>query len=794
MEFEDDDFSYMEYSQSAQIIKPMGRSEVKVLSDVKNPLSVDVSVPNPTPMLMDLGPKIREIIKEIPDDIYYDPDELAPEVKKSFDFIVDGFSKILTYKYEPLPSRERQTQMAKAMVVPEVAFINNELGKMPGHKQVLLVGNGARKDLRRLDQSKISYTPTVVCTSEIVAKEIRKVNAKISLFRGTLPEAYEAGFLYGKKFDGVICNLSMHYCLGTHRSPEFVQIIDKVLAAGGVMYGSYIDIPTLKAVNFAKVTQYGHGALYLGEKMGAVIHGERVVRALAQVSMGGVVFNDPIIELDDVYNLFEVNSRLETNVYTGTDLITGATERGPIYYTAGKFNHVVSRPELGLLRCVIAHRPAKPLDVPCGYAPTPRIMKAKDIDSMMYAVDSVSFNKGRPCRASDLMYLDANSTWVGVKHNGVAAKGIYKQGAFRVLCEDDTYYKVEGYTGTCPHTFVVQLEVVRKDGKPFFIATDVLLAVWGQSGNFISRWRWLQRICQNYKMPFALQNWHVFEPNNSLMALMMDEKLEGIVLQSLMAQPSLIVGHRGSAVYVKRVWTKDVVENGKIVEVTMDGVYVRDRPDKKEPNPRHVLDALAHAITYNQMLAYTFSKFVGILGGSWVRLHMYLTGYYPPENWPDAELLMFYQHRNDAIMRFMTVKNNPEYLRCIVNEIIRRAPRVKKESFEINQGTYTSDPIFGDERDAFAENTADEIMHVESEYLDHKDNNQPLPLRNINFDVLPEAVRDRGLATYPKLYHDEEDFNSYLKDLDDSGSDILWYQRVDLDEVGIFSRPYTYGK
>jgi len=455
--------------------------------------------------------------------------------------------------------------------------------------------------------------------------------------------------------------------------------LDQCLLPGGIVYGSFLDVETIKAVNLAKVAQYGHSIMYLGDNYDSLYYGCKPNRCIAKVSVGGKTFLDPVLEVADVYKIMELGDTIQCNVYTGDEIVRGSTDRGPLYPPPTGFQGVISRTELGLLRCVVMHKERIAHPMSFGVSPTPCVMQKSSMDGVAMIGLSVDYNKGKPAIPSDLLYLDAGTTWIAEKHDGIMGKGVYRQGVFRAVMEDGQVYKIKGFNGVCPISFVIQIEKVGDE----FIATDVLSPPWGQTGSFLSRWRWLEKIYAKYNFPFCLQKWYEYAPTYGLMLLLMGAK-EGVVLQSIMPPPGFVKGKAGSARYLKRVYTKDVRLGDKIVEVDATGSIIRERPDKTKPNTQKQLDRIDKAATYESLLIAFSNKFLGIVDANWKRLFDLVVSFKPPSTWPDEDLVLFYVFRNDSAIRVLMQTSTPEFLFSVLNEIKRRSIKVEKKKVEID--------------------------------------------------------------------------------------------------------------
>jgi len=346
-----------------------------------------------------------------------------------------------------------------------------------------------------------------------------------------------------------------------------------------------------------------------------------------------------------------------------------------LYKTPFGFEEAVKRPELTMYRAIIAHRDLNiwsstgvPVLVP--HVPT-AIVRAFAGTGMSDRAQSITYNKGLPLQPYENQYIDHAHTRLAVKRDGVMAKLVYSSKALELKAEDGKSYQVQGFKSDYCLDFILQVELVPVSSGfdyhavhdtvgVWMVVTDVLLPPWGATGSFISRWKWLQEIYSLNDWPFVLQEWVAMSDPRVLELI--GTASEGVVVQNLLAPPNAIKDGAGTARYVKRVWTIDIKEGkGVINEVTLDGKFVRPRPDKTRANPQCVIDAVRTAVDYDVFCVYVLTKFFCTPGSSWTRLIDNISSRRAPKEWSVHELVLFFANRYNNVL----LKVAPTYMRFL---------------------------------------------------------------------------------------------------------------------------------
>jgi len=642
------------FSDKGHTIDPEDKFLDKVLSHSKHYVRPSEEVLNPLPMVSHLGPHLKELLPFVKPGKVFSADDIPKHELPHLTEIVHGFKRILNYPFEVTPVIEKQHDISKAVVAPLVSFINTELPKLGDCPHILILGAGPGKDIPRLMHASFHGKITAVEPDKEHCVTLRTIPG-VKVFEGTFSDVRLK--LIHQKFDMVIANMSIHYILGVRSGAQLPPFLQETLTDAGVFYGSYFDVETIKSVYLSKSQHFGKSILYLGDDPAARMYGEIASRSVARVSVSGRVFSDPVVEISDVYALFESVPYIDMNVYEGNDLVKGVGERGSLYPVPPGFKNAILRPELGLLRCVVARKVNSFKPASMGYAPLPSIMKEKDVDGVVLAMSSVSPNKGKIAISRDLLYLDANTNWLGEKHDGIPGKLYSRQGNISILSEDGKAFTLKGVPRTNNLTYILQVEIM-KDGK--IIVLDVILPPWGQTGPFISRWRWLEKVMELYQIPVYVQKWVSMDDVEGVLKLVMDAK-EGVVMQSLLAPPGMITGRAGSARYVKRVRTVDVLTENGVVEYDLLGKKVRSRSDKTSGNTAAQKRRIDSAVSYEDFLAYIFMRYIGVLDGDWAKLKADMENVVPPSKWSTDQLLLFHTNRNEFIVRYLVNKTSTEF-------------------------------------------------------------------------------------------------------------------------------------
>jgi len=268
-----------------------------------------------------------------------------------------------------------------------------------------------------------------------------------------------------------------------------------------------------------------------------------------------------------------------------------------------------------------------------------------------------------------------------------------------VVVEGRKPFRFQGYT--CPYKkdFILQAECMESSKGVSLVVTDVLVAPWGSSGNFISRWRWLENVYEAYpnKFPFMLQQWHRLGTPG--MNTLLNHAQEGLVIQGVLASPSAIVQGAGSARYIKRRWTVERMCDGMICEYDLEGKYVRDRPDRKKPNPPHVISRIENAITYEAFCVYAGANKDVVSVRKQIEKHMREGR--PVAEWSQPECVWFYMHRCDPYLQYHCgVSSVMSYRLAITDRFAKEALKTLSHNEMAVGQTMTVEeytPSFGDD-------------------------------------------------------------------------------------------------
>lgn len=666
---EDLDFEYVDCEA---FTKPV----VRVLSGVSQPIAPFTVVPNPLVGFDTVVPQLRELVKCAHE--FNEPNFITPEqfedspLRSSFHDLVHSFKTILNYDYIPLPMREKQSEISKAFASPLISFLNAEFRTARPGYSVLVLGAREGKDLRRLEIANPSFG-TVVCVDpdKKSLHSLKRTFPNAKCYVGTVSRHLKT-LQHDGPFDLIIANMSFHYIFGVDSGARVAKALPTLLSDNGVFFGSFVDVASVKASGMSQFLKTGHSVMYMGERPHDLVNGERATNGVAMVSMAGIIWEDPYIDVDQIYQLFE-QVPLSLNIYDGHTMVIGPKDGAPLYQPPPAFAFQVRRPELAMYRCAIMskyHHPTlTPLHQPTHHL---RVVRSTGLADRHF---STPHNKGLPLLPYESQYITHSHCWLAVKRDGFAGTLAYSQKGLELFVPHlNKSFKYKNFTGEYFHDFVLQVEVMSSSSedchidldetKMWVVVLDVLVAPWGISGSFVARWRWLESIYTDSKKhilwPFFLQEWAVLGSQRSL-RMILDAK-EGVVCQSLTAPPSAIKDGAGSARYVKRLYTKDVRDaGGKIIECTLDGKFVRDRPDKKFANPKVVVDRLNEALDYRVFTLYVFSKYYATLTADWRSLMKKIVERQPPAVWDKADIVLFYFNRHNEIFRSMA----PELMRVL---------------------------------------------------------------------------------------------------------------------------------
>jgi len=626
------------------------RTTIRVLSAASTDVKPYLEVPNPLLDFDNYVPAIKNCLNMVAaaeEPSFVTPLQInASPIHASFHSMAKGMRGVLSHDYVPVAVREKQAEIAKAFACPLISFLNAETRRFRDKYTVLLIGSGEGKDISRLLQANPSISKLVAIDPDKTAlsKLATRYPNAITLI-GTIARRINDAITEGP-YDIIVANMSAHYVFGVPSGKMVAELCPLLLSQRGTFFGSYVDVPSVKASSVAQFMKCGHSVQYLGEKHGVAIDGEVPVNGIASLSMAGVVFDDPYLTTEQMLELFE-GVPVSFNIYDGRTVVCGPNDGSPLYQPPLGFAHVLKRPELTMYRCFILNKCTDA--VGAKYYPTP-YLRHSDVSGLTQRATCVAFNKGKPLQPYESQYIDAAACWIAEKRDGVPVKVVFSHKAMEFVTADMRVFKPVGFKSHLTLDFMLQAELIVLPDKPncySVVVVDVLVAPWGVSGSFLCRWRWLQAIYGTGEgWPFQLQEWVNVGTPRAIELL--HNAREGVVLQSLTAPPSSLKGGLGSARYVKRIWTVDVRDaDGVVSEFTMEGKFVRFRPDKATGNPSQVVDTIRTAVQYNQFVLYLFSKYVGTYSASWKRLTQYIVDRVPPREWSIADRVLFYCNRHN---------------------------------------------------------------------------------------------------------------------------------------------------
>lgn len=694
----DNDFQYYdaEYNNKPQL---------RIMSNKDQPIRPLQEVPNPVLGFDKVIPAMKECVSfasSLREPNFIMPNQFEESVvTHHFTEVVEEFSRVLTHDYIPINVREKQSEISKAYAAPLISFLSKELPRFETGYSVLLLGAGSGKDVRRISMANPNFVKLVAVDPNVnELDKLRRVYPKAYCYTGTVRTTLSRVRKHGP-FDLIVANMSFHYIFGVPSGFEVAKELPNLLTPRGLFFGSYVDVPSVKASSMVHFMKTGNSVQYLGERFNSTVDGEKPLNGVACISMAGVVFEDPYITVEQVYAMFE-DVNVSVNVYHGSTMIKTQTDRAPLYPPPPGFDNVSQRPELIMYRAVVvtpgisrSFRDVGNAKVYLNEAP-PSIRKtgASGLADRQYCV---SYNKGVPLQPHEHQYVDADNMRIAVKRDGIMAKLIYSKRNLEIAAADGNCYKFDKFEGNYAGDFILQVEIVPSQtykrhhvsgelGGFWVVVTDVLMPPWGATGPFASRWAWLQHVYGMTQWPFVLQEWVDLRSPIALELIHTAE--EGIVLQSMLAPPGALKRGAGTAHYVKRRYTVDRRDDkGGISEYTLDGLLVRSRPDKDQPNTNLVIDKIKSAIPYNVFSLYLFFKYHAVIGSSWLLLLDHLSKHIAPKLWAIPERLLFFSAQYDPILNelFPDLMHHARLhfaTQCMVDAVATERRVVSDDQFE----------------------------------------------------------------------------------------------------------------
>lgn len=696
----DYDLSEPVYDDSSTVIGPINPTTVHCtyddayketltsLSEVPQGLRPHMMSVNPLPGIEQTFPQVQQYLSEYAarDDLRYaamlDLDDDSPfETKGNVQDMVNHFGRVLRHDFTPIYTKEKQSAISKAYVAPLLGFLDAELPHLPPVIKVAIIGAGPGKDIPRV-MKRVVGKAAFVCVepNRHHCKHISKHYPFALVINSTAGDSVNHLEQNGP-YDLIIANMSFHYIMGVESADRLVRAIDNCLKPTGIMFGSYVDTYSVKGAGSAHNARTGHSVTYIGEDKDHLIYGERSTHGVASISVAGTIWQDPIIDQFHLMKLVQ-STTLCVNVFDGHTVLFGPENKSPIYKAPEKLTQSINRPELKFYRMALISKSFRPDKVDVGI---PQSLVTDKQYGPSEVAQVIGYNKGKLLQPWELQFLDPALVVVSEKKDGIMAKLLCSNGSFSVVVGDHQSpafkcLKFPNLSTNCKDDFVLQVEMVPvKEGDwcdhEFYhdnvmyhiIAVDVLKHPTGVIGSFMNRWTWLQRMYKLYKAqrvthvegktvlvdctwPFYLQQYFRLDTYEAFE--MINEAHEGIVVQPVNAPAGVIKEGAGSARYVKRVITQDIIGAGGIIEVNYQtGAYIRDRPDKKHPNPKIVVDTFRTAVKYDEFRAYAFAKVVGVAGADLQRIVRYVAGGIPLGKWLTPDLVWAYFNRGSGVFR-----------------------------------------------------------------------------------------------------------------------------------------------
>jgi len=521
----------------------------------------------------------------------------------------------MTHKFDPVATGEVQGDVSRKMGVNMLIALNEICAPMSGHVRVLIIGAGYGNDMPRIKLAcKNAHSVSFVCV-EPSATRIKQLEREAAHFRsgvkticGTFRATYDEAALHGP-YDVVVATMSAQHVFG--RSWEPGNPFAEIFSERGVFIGSYFDHDTYFSCEPQCVTE-SCGNIAVARLMPDEDTDSPAILGVKRTQVFGTTFDDPYVTPELIY-LFSSRNHMQTQLYRGKSIHLAFSKS----FSSIPHHKQLINSALPSVTSVIISRPLQDYPVPCV------------CNDRLASVPSLL--KGKMLKSTDIPHFRAGNYAVAVKRDGIGQILVIDG---RGLSVDNVVLRPLSVQFARPIAIQVERD---RDGPEHYWALDMLPESFTYPDMLFSfRYAFMAAVvnflrAQKFpidvnihvpvRRPVDLAKWASSGP--------FQKHHEGMVLVPFAGIP---YGGYSATRYLKRVPTVDLLDADKVIreypverksavvkckfeqtalfatcpECRPDKTHLtdiavisktplRDRPDKKQPNPEFIVQEILTA-------------------------------------------------------------------------------------------------------------------------------------------------------------------------------------------------------
>lgn len=605
--------------------------------DVK--LTADKMPLGPAYNFLGVGASLEKMMQSLSldddDVVFYDDIDWDSDNSKT---VLEGFGTLMEHNFDIDAKSMKMNELHTAMNLPIIGAINAYVPALPSDALVCIIGADRGQNLSQCEHA-LNSKPldwVVHCiepsTDADVLFRLRKTlkpypHARI--FNQKLQDVDACGLVDDKgrpiQYDLIIHNLGMHVtCASEVDRDHYVNFINKHLKRGCRAICTTIDVDAIRRSDDLGMRSPSRTVELVQEYPPDKNHCEGSV----YVRVGGNMFRDPILSAGRINAMFQIPG-LHAQIVTGKYLFR---EHSKDYLTyvphfrlpkSKHFENCARRIEMSIVTYVEIVKYDN-LSDHCDYYEagnkwSVEYGKWKQVDAFTDNEMSrcyFSMNHGRPLLATDLVYMSESDIMIAPKWNGTSGRMAIRRGIAHLYVDDKRLYRASQLDASFDHDMQLQVEVIDNvDGSIRVIVVDAYRVGKRSPTMFLDRWCLFESIYDRSTVLQSLVEKQRYSTRTigefvALISSIQDSPfIDGIVLQNKWAMPGCFKEALGSARYLKKRYTVDVLLGKEIGEYYLDTLIdtgelelVRIRKDKCKPNTNTQLMTLKAALYYEDWI------------------------------------------------------------------------------------------------------------------------------------------------------------------------------------------------
>lgn len=495
---------------------------------------------------------------------------------------IDGCIKVveevMSLDFSPTPAVCHDT---KALGMPGFCMLKRAIGMVPRNGRMLVLG-ARGPDIGRLEAALRSLSRYDIDLIVHCGERARVTMPDAKILAGVRLWDINS---HVDAVDVLICPNNLHNILSDVGKSEYdketyridmMARLRKVVKPGGWLFGSYFDVDAERITGVE------------GE-----LRDRRLIEVLCEDPDAGVEGSAYVRVGTDVWQDFKLSSpNLEKLAYSDDDM---SIYHGNDYLR--RFDDIQHRRhEMMVIIRVVEWQLSEFVDrQPVKADGFIDPVEISHVDGCL----SFEVNRGIPFTPRDLLYLDSRTVIYNMKADGVEARlATNADGVCFVRFRDG---KVWRYGTGWPPDISFQVEVIGVGGDPLMwtiVLTDNATRGCRELG-YETRMHRARGIIELHDLTIQYPKMGHLR-DGLLVDLDCTYPTDGYVLNWLDARSGMVGAGRGAARYVKNEYTYEVCEEGRIIEVDMEGNFIRRRPDRHQPTPDNQLETIRAAWTVDE--------------------------------------------------------------------------------------------------------------------------------------------------------------------------------------------------